>query len=123
MSCSCSLPSLEFAVNSLMNSSLAEYNFNKLSKINSDSIELSSAAMPPTYYYNSQKNNLKEILVPNLPLGGIQKEKFDGIKLEFKKGDMIVMISDGLPELPNPNEELLDYNKVEQCLKKNSEKT
>ena len=32
------------------------------------------------------------------------------------------MISDGLPELPNPNEELLDYNKVEQCLKKNSEK-
>ncbi|MBF11199.1 MAG: hypothetical protein CMC63_03115 [Flavobacteriaceae bacterium] len=93
-----------------------------VAKINSDSIELSSAAMPPTYYYNSQKNNLKEILVPNLPLGGIQKEKFDGIKLEFKKGDMIVMISDGLPELPNPNEELLDYYKVEQCLKKNSEK-
>jgi len=55
-------------------------------------------------------------------LGGMQREKFDGIKLDFQKGDMIVMISDGLPELPNPTEELLDYQKVEDCLKKNSKK-
>ena len=61
-------------------------------------------------------------MIPNLPLGGIQREKFDGIKLNFKKGDLIVMISDGLPELPNPNEEILDYEKVEQCLKNNSKK-
>ena len=74
------------------------------------------------YGFNSKKNNLEEILVPNLPLGGIQREKFDGIKLNFKKGDLIVMISDGLPELPNPNEEILDYEKVEQCLKNNSKK-
>ena len=93
-----------------------------VAKINGDSIELSSAAMPPTYYFNSKKNNLEEILVPNLPLGGMQREKFDGIKLDFQKGDMIVMISDGLPELPNPTEELLDYQKVEDCLKENSKK-
>ena len=74
----------------------------KCCKINHDSIELSSAAMPPTYYFNSEKKS-REILVPNLPLGGM-REKFDGIKLDFQKGDMIVMISDGLPELPNPTE-------------------
>ena len=111
-----------------LNGIVKKVNFGRLrmslsvAKINVDSIELSSAAMPPTYYFNSKKNNLEEILVPNLPLGGIQREKFDGIKLNFKKGDLIVMISDGLPELPNPNEELLDYEKVEQCLKNNSKK-
>ena len=111
-----------------LNGIVKKVNFGRLrmslsvAKINHDSIELSSAAMPPTYYFNSKKNNLEEILVPNLPLGGMQREKFDGIKLDFQKGDMIVMISDGLPELPNPTEELLDYQKVEDCLKKNSKK-
>ena len=111
-----------------LNGIVKKVNFGRLrmslsvAKINEDTIELSSAAMPPTYYFNSKKNNLEEILVPNLPLGGIQREKFDGIKLNFKKGDLIVMISDGLPELPNPNEEILDYEKVEQCLKNNSKK-
>ena len=111
-----------------LNGIVKKVNFGRLrmslsvAKIDHDSIELSSAAMPPTYYFNSKKNNLEEILVPNLPLGGMQREKFDGIKLDFQKGDMIVMISDGLPELPNPTEELLDYQKVEDCLKKNSKK-
>ena len=111
-----------------LNGIVKKVNFGRLrmslsvAKINRDSIELSSAAMPPTYYFNSKKNNLEEILVPNLPLGGMQREKFDGIKLDFQKGDMIVMISDGLPELPNPTEELLDYQKVEDCLKENSKK-
>ena len=111
-----------------LNGIVKKVNFGRLrmslsvAKIDHDSIELSSAAMPPTYYFNSKKNNLEEILVPNLPLGGMQREKFDGIKLDFQKGDMIVMISDGLPELPNPTEELLDYQKVEDCLKKHSKK-
>ena len=64
-----------------------------VAKFNSN-VELSSAAMPPTYIFSSKNNTLEEILVPNLPLGGIV-EKFDGIK-EFKSVDLLVMISDGL---------------------------
>jgi serine phosphatase RsbU (regulator of sigma subunit) len=60
--------------------------------------------------------------VPNLPLGGLESEKYDGVKIDFKEGDVIVMISDGLPELPNPNNELLDYEKVEECFRGHSEK-
>jgi serine phosphatase RsbU (regulator of sigma subunit) len=33
------------------------------------------------------------------------------------------MISDGLPELPNPTNDLLDYEKVENCIKENAEKS
>ncbi|MBU86908.1 MAG: hypothetical protein CMC53_02335 [Flavobacteriaceae bacterium] len=62
-------------------------------------------------------------MVPNLPLGGIETEKFDGVKKEFKSGDVMVMISDGLPELPNPTNDLLDYEKVQKCIKDNAEKS
>tara|TARA_A100001011_G_C14314835_1_gene847450 strand:- start:74 stop:3421 length:3348 start_codon:yes stop_codon:yes gene_type:complete len=108
-----------------LNSIVKRVNFGRLrmslsvAKINNGSIELSSAAMPPTYYYNAKKNNVEEILVPNLPLGGIEGEKFDGVKKDFKKGDVIVMISDGLPELPNKEDVLLDYPKVFECIKNN----
>ena len=92
-----------------------------VAKFNEKSVELSSAAMPPTYFFSSKTKKLEEVLVPNLPLGGIETEIFDGVKKDFDPGDVMVMISDGLPELPNPKEEMLDYEKVESCIRKNSE--
>ena len=93
-----------------------------VAKLNKNSVELSSAAMPPTYYYNAKAKLVEEVLVPNLPLGGIETEEFDSITKDFNSGDVIVMISDGLPELPNPQDELLDYPKVEDCVKANAHK-
>ena len=108
-----------------LNSIVKRVNFGRLrmslsvAKINNGSIELSSAAMPPTYYYSAINKSVEEILVPNLPLGGIEGEKFDGVKKDFKKGDVVVMISDGLPELPNKEDILLDYPKVLECIENN----
>ena len=108
-----------------LNSIVKRVNFGRLrmslsvAKINNGSIELSSAAMPPTYYYSAKNKSVEEILVPNLPLGGIEGEKFDGVKKDFKKGDVVVMISDGLPELPNKEDILLDYPKVLKCIENN----
>tara|TARA_A100001011_G_scaffold400731_1_gene518057 strand:- start:195 stop:3548 length:3354 start_codon:yes stop_codon:yes gene_type:complete len=108
-----------------LNSIVKRVNFGRLrmslsvAKMNNGSVELSSAAMPPTYYYNSKKDLVEEILVPNLPLGGIEGERFEGVKKDFKKGDVMVMISDGLPELPNPENILLDYQKVLECIESN----
>ena len=94
-----------------------------VAKFNKNVVQLSSAAMPPTYYFSSKSKKVEEILVPNLPLGGIESEKFDGVKKEFKPGDVMVMISDGLPELPNPTNDLLDYKKVYDCIEKNAERS
>mgnify|MGYP001233255112 CR=1 FL=1 len=112
-----------------LNKIVKRVNFGRLrmslsvAKFNKNSVELSSAAMPPTYHFSSKTKKMEEILVPNLPLGGIETEKFDGIKKEFDPGDVMVMISDGLPELPNPTDEMLDYEKVYSCIKDNAEKS
>ena len=90
-----------------MSLSVAQFNENKF--------KISSAAMPPTYYFSARNNNIEEILVPNLPLGGIESEKFDGVEKDFHPGDVMVMISDGLPELPNKGNDLLDYPLVFSC--------
>ena len=108
-----------------LNTIVKRVNFGRLrmslsiAKMNNGSVELSSAAMPPTYYYNSKQDLVEEILIPNLPLGGIEGEKFEGIKKDFNKGDVVVMISDGLPELPNRENILLDYQKVLECIENN----
>ena len=94
-----------------------------VAKFNKNSVELCSAAMPPTYYFSNNSNKIEEILVPNLPLGGLESEEYNGVKKEFKLGDVMVMISDGLPELPNPSNDLLNYDKVFNCIGKNASKS
>ena len=81
----------------------------------------SEAAMLTAYTLISSKSKEVEEYLENLPLGGLEGEKFDGVKKDFKAGDVMVMISDGLPELPNPTNDLLDYEKVENCIKENAE--
>ena len=66
--------------------------------------------MPPTYYFSARENDIEEILVPTPPLGGTRiSEKFDGVEKDFNPGDVMVMISGGLPELPNKKNDLVDY--------------
>ena len=87
------------------------------------SIRASSAAMPPIYHYEKINKKVDEIQISNLPLGGLMNENFKVINKKFSKDDVIVMISDGLPEAPNRAGELLDYKLVKECIQKNSHKT
>ena len=109
-----------------LNKIVKRVNFGRLrmslsvAKFEENSFSISSAAMPPTYFYSSKNDKVEEILVPNLPLGGIETEKFDGIKKEFNKDDVMIMISDGLPEQPNLKNELLDYAPILQCVKESA---
>jgi hypothetical protein len=93
-------------------------------KISHSSVTFSSAAMPPIYYYNSIQKKVEEIELSGLPLGGLREEYFDETERSFNAGDVIVLISDGLPEAPNNAGELFDYHRVhqviEQCAEKNA---
>ena len=87
------------------------------------SMKLSSAAMPPMYHFEKKKNKVEEITISNLPLGGLMSENFTVLNKKFSKDDVLVMLSDGLPEAPNRDGDLLDYAAVKECIEKHSTKT
>ncbi len=77
---------------------------------------ISAAAMPPAYLYSGSSGKVEEIEIRNLPLGGLDNEQFDLVERNFNKGDILVLLSDGLPEAPNPGGSLLDYPAVKDCV-------
>ena len=93
-----------------------------VAKISNNEIEISAAAMPPTYLYKAKTNKCEEIMIEGLPLGGLKNEKFSMLKMPFQKGDILVMLSDGLPEASNENNEMYDYDRIIDLITKNQSK-
>jgi len=85
--------------------------------------ELSSAAMPPVYHYVAATNKVEEILIKGLPLGGLKEEHFDNVTRSFNTGDIIIQLSDGLPEAPNLTGEMYDYERLRLLIEDNGHKT
>ena len=93
-----------------------------VAKIDKNEIQISAAAMPPTYLFKAKSNTCEEILIEGLPLGGLKNEKFTMLKKNFQKGDVLVMLSDGLPEASNENKEMYDYDRIKELISKNHTK-
>ena len=89
-----------------------------IANMGENSISFSSAGMPPAYYYSSVDETLEEILVGALPLGSFSKAIHTSHEVVFKnKGDLLIMMSDGLPEAENKNNEMVGYEKTEAEIK------
>ncbi len=87
--------------------------------ITGSEIALSSAAMPPAFLYRAEESAVEEILIPGLPLGGMGESEYTLRVTEYARDDVLVLISDGLPEWRNTENELLGYLAVEQCIAAN----
>ena len=85
------------------------------------SVEFSSAGMPPLYMYNSKEKKLKEILQVGLPLGSLKAEDYKSDVYDFNSGDVMIFLSDGLPEATNVKGEMLSYEAVYNCMLDNIE--
>ena len=94
-----------------------------VAKIDKNEIQISAAAMPPTYLFKANSNTCEEILIEGLPLGGLKNEKFTMLKKNFQKGDVLVMLSDGLPEASNEKQEMYDYDRIKSFILENVTKS
>lgn len=90
--------------------------------IHNEKVKLASAAMPPVYVFRKASNDVDEYLTGDMPLGALKRQKYDLLELSLNEGDIIVLVSDGLPEMPNPKGELLEYDRVRECIKEHSTK-
>ncbi len=87
-----------------------------IAEITQNEVYLSSAAMPPIYLYKASSNAVEELMQSGLPLGGLKDETFDQLTRSFESGDVLIQLSDGLPEAPNAKGELYDYDRLKSLI-------
>ena len=85
-------------------------------EISDKKLNMSSAAMPPIYLYKNSSNTVEELMQSGLPLGGLKDETFDQLTRSFESGDVLIQLSDGLPEAPNSKGELYDYDRLKSLI-------
>ena len=78
----------------------------------------SSAGMPPILLYKKAEDKVEEIVIKSMPLGAIKDFPYELFNVEVSSGDVMLLLSDGFPELFNPSKELLGYENVKTILKK-----
>jgi len=88
-----------------------------LMRIKDNKLELTSAGMPPVYYFSGQTNEIEEILIQGMPLGAMKKGSYKVVEKEIKSGDILLLLTDGLPEQMNNNDEMFDYSRVKRHFK------
>lgn len=80
-----------------------------LIKFKDNKIKIAAAGMPPTLLFRAATNSVEEINIKAMPLGSFSNFPYRQEELELAAGDTIVVMSDGLPEMFNPDGEILDY--------------
>ena len=81
-------------------------------KFEDNKLFITSAGMPPIFYYDSNLNDVEEIVIQGMPLGAMRNFPYKVVEKEIKSGDTILLLTDGLPEQMNPKEEMFDYARV-----------
>ncbi len=91
-------------------------------KINNSQLSLSNAGVPPVYIFRKNKNDIEEIDNKGMPLGAMNSFPYKETKTELGKGDVILLLSDGCPELKNKNKEMFGYKRLVDTFKEAADK-
>ncbi len=91
-----------------------------LVRLKGNSLSFSSAGMPPVYLYHAQDQSTEEILLKGMPLGAMKNFPYVIYSGALEAGDLLLLLSDGLPEQKNAAGEMFDYSRVEKTFKANA---
>lgn len=86
-------------------------------KIKKKNMIFSSAAMPPIMIFREGRKNVEEINMKGMPLGTFKDFPYQQAELELNSGDVILLMSDGFPELLNSNNEMFGYERTKNLFK------
>ena len=79
-------------------------------------VSISSAGMPPALLRRAVSGAVEELLLPGMPLGSLESSSYLETSTTLDPGDVLLLISDGLPELRNRHGEELGYSELETRL-------
>jgi sigma-B regulation protein RsbU (phosphoserine phosphatase) len=72
-------------------------------------LTVSTAGMPPVLIYRAASGNVEEVAIRGIPLGSMTNYPYKQQVIDIGAGDVVALMSDGLPERFNVDNEMLDY--------------
>ena len=90
---------------------------------NENRLTLAAAGMPPALIYRADENIVEEVLLEGMPLGGVIGSERQEVTFELQSGDTVLLMSDGLPEMMNPENQMLDYPKTQELFAEVADKS
>jgi hypothetical protein len=83
-------------------------------------IKLIGAGLPPALVYRRKIDAVEEISMKGMPLGAPANYPYKEIATDLGDGDVLLMYTDGLPELFNDQGDMLGYESIAGLLKKHA---
>jgi serine phosphatase RsbU (regulator of sigma subunit) len=90
-------------------------------KIDDNKLQMTSGGMPPIFYHHQKTDQIEEISIQGMPLGAMRNAQYKNCERQLKSGDTILLLTDGLPEQMNQNEEMFDYPRLKEYFYENIE--
>jgi len=75
-------------------------------------VTASAAGMPPVFIFRSHSGSVEEVALPGLPLGGLADVRYERWEADVAPGDTLLLMTDGFPELLNPDDEPFGYERA-----------
>lgn len=92
-----------------------------IGRLKGNRLELVGAGMPPALIWRSNKKIVEKIPLNGMPLGALADYPYHTTDITLADADMLFLMSDGLPELFNDQEEMYGYEGPSNFLKKHGD--
>lgn len=89
-----------------------------IGRLQNNTVELVGAGMPPALIWRQATENVESVPLNGMPLGTLADYPYHIITVKLDPGDMLFLMSDGLPELFNDRDEMYGYETPAQVLKR-----
>ena len=86
-----------------------------LLKIKDNQLWVSSAGMPPLYIFHNEAHQVEEVLLKGMPLGAFPDFPYQNCSKTLAVGDTLLLLSDGLAEIFNDQNEIIDYPRIRKA--------
>lgn len=90
-------------------------------KIKDNQFKVGSAGMPPLYIYRAVTQMVDEFIIEGAPLGTFIGFPYQIKSQELKPGDVILLMTDGFPELISKSGEVFNYTRVSELFRKHAD--
>lgn len=87
-----------------------------LARLRGQTLELTGGGMPPALIYRAKTGRVETVDLKGMPLGSVPDYPYTKKSVPFLENDVLMLLSDGYPELENKDGEMMGYDSAAEML-------